>query len=182
LKTLLTLVVVSLVAACGEPPLSTTEYRDLAAEHSAEYATEAEQLRSSHLSRLEQAVEDLVDEFEGAELEEAAVDETARRTAALFAAVADAVDRYATHLEALVPPAQLQEAHREYVAALRLSISGLRTTLDALEEATSFTEIDAAIGGSTFNDTQYRVDAACRHLESVLSSEGAAADLHCRGA
>ncbi len=160
--------------------MTAAEYRDEVSARSEAYAQEAETVRSGHLSRLEQAVNDLVGEFEGEALQRAAVAATAQHTSALFAAVADAVDRYTIDLEAMEPPGPLEGAHGEYVDALRLSIDGLGVTLDALAAASSFDEIDAAIGGSTFNDTQHRVDAACRSLEEALVDEGVPANLHCR--
>jgi hypothetical protein len=70
--------------------------------------------------------------------------------------------------------------HLEFVDALRLSITGVGATIQALVGASSFDQIEAAIGGSTFNDTQYRVDAACRNLEMAMTIEGMTVDLQCR--
>jgi hypothetical protein len=173
-------VVLLLAAACGEPSLTATEYRDLVVDRSAAYAEEAEGIRVNNLYQMERAVDDLVKELEGEALQAAAVEETAQRTAALFAGIADAVDRFVIDLAAMAPPDGLRDAHEEYVDALMLSIDGLDVTMDALAVASSFADIDAAIGGSTFNDSQHRVDAACRRLEGALADAGATANLQCR--
>lgn len=169
-----------LVAGCGESALTAAEYRDLLAERSAAYAVEAEEIRVSHLYDLERSVDDLVKHTEGDELEAAVLAETSRRSAALFASIGDAVQRYSADLAALDPPDGLLPAHREFIAALELSITGIGATLGALAAATSFQEIDAAIGGSTFADTQHRVDAACTGLERSLAELREPADLRCR--
>lgn len=144
------------------------------------YADEGEQIRVDHLFQLERSIDDLVKETDQADLERAVIDETARRTAALFAALTDAVRRYAIELRALRPPESLREAHDELAASLELSIANIGTTMDALETAASFAEIDAAIGGSPFNDSAPRVDAACVRLEQAIAEFGTAADLRCR--
>jgi hypothetical protein len=179
-RRLVAVIVVLLVAGCADSAVSEVEYRDLVAQRSAAYAEEAEELRSSHLFQLEREVDNLVKQTEADALEAAVLDETARRSASLVAAIADAVERYVSDLAAISPPETLRRAHREYVSALNLSIAGIGVTVEALAEAGSFEEIDAAIGGSTFNDTQHRVDAACRNLESALAARGVGADLHCR--
>ena len=169
------------LSGCGQPTLTATEYRDFLTERSAAYVSEAESIRVSHLYNLERSVDDLVKTTEADRLEEAVIAETARRSAALFASVADAVRRYADDVAALDPPAQLQTAHEEFVTALELSIAGIGSMVGSLAEAASFREIDETIGGSTFNDTQHRVDAACARLEGALAELGEPADLHCRG-
>ena len=168
------------LAGCAESALTSTEYRDLVAERSAAYAQEVEELRSTQLFGLERAVNDLVKEMEGTELEIAVVAETGRSSASLFAGTADAVVRYATDLGTMKPPAALLEAHLEFVDALRLSTTGIGATIEALATASSFDEIDAAIGASTFNDTRYRIDAACRKLEGAMAIAGVGTDLQCR--
>jgi hypothetical protein len=162
--------------------MTEVEYRDLVVQRSAAYAEEAEELRSSHLFRLEREVDQLVKQTDADALEAVVLEETARRSASLVAAIADAVERYVSDLAAMSPPENVRQVHREYVSALNLSIAGIGVTVEALAVAGSFEEIDAAIGGSTFNDTQHRVDAACRNLESVLAALGVGADLHCRAA
>jgi hypothetical protein len=160
--------------------MTEVEYRDLVAQRAAAYAGEAEDLRSNHLFQLEREVDNLVKQTEPDDLEVAVLEETARRSASLIAAIADAVERYVSDLAAMSPPETVRQAHRDYVSALNLSIAGIGVTVEALADAGSFEEIDAAIGGSTFNDTQHRVDAACRNLENVLAAHGVGADLHCR--
>lgn len=169
-----------LFAGCGAPVLTETDYSDLVAKRSAVYAAEVEELRSTHLLQLQQVVDELVRDLEPEVLEEAVVSETGRRSASLFAALADAVQRYADDLEAMEVPDSLLDAHLELVESQRLSIEDIGATIEALSTAASFEAIDAAIGGSAFNDAQYRVDAACRHLEERLAAEDVAADLSCR--
>lgn len=182
MRPLFALVVVLLAAGCAGPAMTEAGYRDLVVQRSAAYAEEAEDVRSNHLFALEREVDNLVKKSDPEGLEAAVLDETARRSASLVAAIADAVERYVSDLAAISPPETVRQAHREYVSALNLSIAGIGVTVEALAVAGSFEEIDAAIGGSTFNDTQHRVDVACRNLESVLAALGVGADLHCRAA
>lgn len=169
-----------LVAGCGAPALTEADYSDLVAKRSAAYAAEAEELRSTHLFQLEQVVNDLVRDLEPDVLEEAVVSETGRRSASLFAVLGDAVQRYVNDLEAMEAPGSLLDAHLELVDSYRLSIKDIGATIEALSTAASFEAIDAAVGGSAFNDAQYRVDAACNRLEEKLLAEQVAADLNCR--
>jgi hypothetical protein len=178
-RTVAAAVLLLTVFGCGEPAMSVSDYRDAVRARAVAYADEAEQLRSDHLFQLERSVDELVDHTDPDELEEAVVAETARRTAALFASLTDAVQRYIQQLTELRPPERLEAEHRELVDALELSIAGIGDTMDALGEAGSFAEIDAAIGGASFNDTAPRVDAACRRLESALAQMGVVADLRC---
>lgn len=175
-----TLAVWLLVAGCGAPALTEADYSDLVAKRSAAYAAEAEELRSTHLFQLEQVVNDLVRDLEPAVLEEAVVSETGRRSASLFAVLADAVQRYVNDLEAMEAPGSLLDAHLELVDSYRASIKDIGATIQALSTAASFEAIDAAVGGSAFNDAQYRVDTACNRLEEKLRAEQVAADLNCR--
>lgn len=174
------IVLVLAIAGCGDPAPTVDEYRDDLRARATAFADEGEQLRVDHLFQLERSVDDLVKQTDQSELEDAVIEETARRTAALFAALTDAVQRYATDLQRIVAPPSVREAHDELVAALELSITDIGTTMDALETAASFAEIDAAIGGSPFNDSAPRVDTACVRLEAALAEQGASADLHCR--
>lgn len=167
------------VSGCGDPAMTVSEYRDAVRARAVAYADEAEQVRSDHLFQLERSVDELVKRTEPDDLEAAVVAETARRTAALFASLTDAVQRYVDDLSLLRPPGPLEGAHRELIDALELSIARVGDTMDALGDAGSFAEIDAAIGGASFNDTAPRVDAACRRLESALAEQGAVADLRC---
>jgi len=173
-------ILVVALAGCAESALTSTEYSDLLSERSAAFALEAEELRSTQLFGLERAVDDLVKELAGGELEAAVIAETGRSSASLFASTADAVGRYASDLAAIEPPAAMLAPHLEFVDALRLSITGVGATIQALAGASSFDQIEAAIGGSTFNDTQYRVDTACRNLEMAMTIEGMTVDLQCR--
>ncbi len=173
--------VLLVLSGCGQATLTPTQYRDLLTERSAAYVSEAENVRVSHLYDLERSVDDLVRTIAADQLEAAVLAETARRSAAMFASVADAVKRYADDVAALDPPDPLRRAHEEFVTALELSIAGIGAMVGSLADASSFQEIDETIGGSTFNDTRHRVDAACAALESALADSGEAADLHCRG-
>lgn len=169
-----------LVAGCGAPALTEADYSDLVAKRSAAYAAEAEELRSTHLFQLEQVVNDLVRDLEPDVLEGAVVSETGRRSASLFALLADAVQRYVNDLEAMEAPDSLLDAHLELVDSYRLSIKDIGATIEALSTAASFEAIDAALGGSAFNDAQNRINAACNRLEEKLLAEGVAAALNCR--
>ncbi len=173
--------VLLVLSGCGQATLTPTQYRDLLTERSAAYVSEAENVRVSHLYDLERSVDDLVRTIAADQLEAAVLAETARRSAAMFASVADAVKRYADDVAALGPPDPLRRAHEEFVTALELSIAGIGAMVGSLADASSFQKIDETIGGSTFNDTRHRVDAACAALESALADSGEAADLHCRG-
>lgn len=173
--------VLALVGCGEEATLTNAEYRDLVVDRATVYVEEAEELRTVHVFQLERAVDDLVKELEGAELEAAVIAETGGRSAVLFARTADALDRYVADLTAIEPPEVLREPHQEYIDALWLSIRGIGDTVDALTGASTFGAIDSAIGGSTFSDTQPRVDAACDRLEMALTDQGAPGNLHCGG-
>ena len=169
------------LSGCSQPALTAAEYRDMLTERSTAYVTEAENIRVSHLYDLERSVDGLVKSTEADQLEAAVLAETARRSASMFAAIGDAVKRYADDIAVVDPPDSLQTAHEEFVTALQLSITGIGAMVGSLADASSFQEINETIGGSTFNDTQHRVDAACAGLEGVLAEIGEPADLHCRG-
>ena len=77
-------------------------------------------------------------------------------------------------------PTLLLDAHLELVDSYRNSIRDIGATIEALSAAASFEAIDAALGGSAFNDAQNRINAACNRLEEKLLAEGAAAALNCR--
>ena len=143
----ITLLVIAL-AGCGEPALTMDDYRDAVSGLAASHATEVEEMRSTQLWQMEQAVKSILRKQEGEAAIAAAVAETGRRSAGLFAAVADSVARYAKNLDALAPPAAVEDAHREYVTALSVSTQGLDKTLEALAGAESLDALDAAIGGS----------------------------------
>jgi hypothetical protein len=179
MKTAVVPALVLVLVGCGEQAMAVDEYRDAVQARAIAFADEGEQIRVDHLNGLEQSVNALVKKTDPEDLEAAVVAETARRTAALFASLGDAVYRYVADLSALRPPEPLRAAHQELIAALRSSIANLPTTMDALADAVSLADVDAAIGGSPFNDAAARVDTACRRLEDALAGLDAAADLRC---
>jgi outer membrane murein-binding lipoprotein Lpp len=168
-----------IVASCAGSGLSTDDYASTVEARAEAHANEIVDLVAGNTSELNVAVARLQRDFEGEALAEAAVDETARLAAALFAGIGDALDRYVQDLDALDPPSELETDHRAYVVALEASRSGIAPLLSDLPAATTFDDIDRAIASSGFSDAQPRVVAACTTLERGIEARGPLVDLRC---
>jgi hypothetical protein len=176
-----TALVVALVVlgACSADGLPVDEYAATVEGGAIAYADEVSSLFERNVTELDTAVSRLQDEFEGEALVTAAVAETARLASMLFAAISDASDRYIMDLDSLGPPSSLEAEHRAYIAALAASREGTDSLLSELADATTFDDIDRAIGSSGFSDAQPRVDTACKDLEQAIRALGPAVDLRC---
>lgn len=166
-------------AACSSGGVPLDTYASGVEAGAAGYAHEIDDLRSRYLAELDDAVAGLQQSLEGAALVDAAVDETAGRSVALFASLGDALDRYIRDLENRDAPAVVSSEHEEFVDALISSRAGISPILEALPTATSFDEIDRVIAGSGFADAQLRVEAMCTTLERAIGRQGVVVDLRC---
>lgn len=92
-----------------------------------------------------------------------------------------ALDEFIAEMSSLDPPDEVASAHDTAVAALQRSRDSIPELIDSFAVAQSLDDISAAINGSTFGDTQPRVDAACRELERLAVDAGLTTDLRCGG-
>lgn len=166
-------------SACSGDGLSTAEYASAVETQAAAHADEVTDLTDKNISELDVAVARLQRDFEGEALAEAAVAETARLAAILFAGIGDALDRYVRGIDALDVPSELRTDHSAYVMALEASRSGIAPLLSDLPMATTFDDIDRAIAASGFSDAQPRVVAACTTLQRGIEARGPVVDLRC---
>lgn len=166
-------------AACSSGGISVDVYAPAVEARAELYADEVTDLADRNISELDTAVFTLQRDFEGDALAEAAIAETSRLAARLFAGIGDALDRYVHDLDALEPPSDLETEHRSYIAALEASRSGIALLVGDLTAATTFDDIDRAIASSGFSDAQPRVVAACNTLQSAIGVLGPVVDLRC---
>jgi hypothetical protein len=178
LATLLTAGAV-IISACSDDGLSAAEYASAVETRAGVYADEVTDLTDKNISELDVVVARLQRDFEGEALAEAAVAETARFAAMLFAGIGDALDRYVQDLDALDVPSELRTDHSAYMMALEASRSGIAPLLSDLSLATTFDDIDRAIASSGFSDAQPRVVAACTTLQRGIEARGPVVDLRC---
>lgn len=178
LATLLAAGVVILSACSGGGP-SIDEYSSTVEARAGAFADEVTDLADTNISELDVAVVRLQRDFDGDELLEAAINETARLASMLFAGIGDALDRYVQDLDALEVPSELELDHTAYIEALESSRSGIAPLLSDLGDAATFDDVDRAIASSGFSDAQPRVVAACTTLQSGIEEAGPAVDLRC---
>jgi len=170
---------VVMLTACSSNGMPVEEYATVVEGEATAYADEVSGLFEQNVSDLDTAVSRLQDEVEGEALVAAALAETARLASMLFAGISDASDRYIADLDALDAPSSLEAEHRAYLDALAASREGTDALLSDLAAATTFDDIDRAIGSSGFSDAQPRVDAACRELQEAIQAQGPTVDLRC---
>ena len=168
-----------IVSACSGGGLSIDEYASTVEIRAGAYADEITDLADTNISELDVAVVRLRRDFEGDELLEAVIAETARLTSMLFAGIGDALDRYVQELDALEAPSELESEHQAYIEALEASRSGIAPLLSDLGAAATFDDIDRAIASSGFSDAQPRVVASCTTLQSGIEALGPVVDLRC---
>ena len=168
-----------MVTSCSGGELSTDEYAAAVEARAEVHADQVLDLADKNISELDVAVTQLQRDLEGEELEEAAVNETARLAAVLFAGIGDALDGYVQDLDALDAPSELAADHLAYIVALESSRSGIARLLSDLSAAVTFDDIDRAIASSGFSDAQPRVVAACTTLERDIEERGPLVDLRC---
>jgi hypothetical protein len=170
---------VVVLAACSSNGMPLDEYAAAVEGEATDYADEVSSLFEQNVGDLDTAVSRLQDEVEGEALVAAALAETARLASMLFAGISDASDRFVADLDALDAPASLEAEHRAYLDALAASREGAGALLPDLAAATTFDDIDRAIGSSGFSDAQPRVDAACKNLQQAIREQGPSVDLRC---
>ncbi len=170
---------VVVLAACSSNGMPVDEYAAAVEGEATDYADEVSGLFEQNVGDLNTAVSRMQDEIEGEALATAALAETARLASMLFAGISDASDRYMTDLDALDAPSSLEVEHRAYLDALAASREGTDALLSDLAAATTFDDIDRAIGSSGFSDAQPRVDAACKNLQQAIQAQGPSVDLRC---
>ena len=170
---------VVIVSACSGGAPSVDEYASTVDDRAGAYANEDTDLADTNISELDGAVVRLQRDFDGDELLEAAINETARLASMLFAGIGDALDRFLQDLDALEVPSELESDHNAYIAALEASRSGIAPLLSDLGDAATFEDVDRAIASSGFSDAQPRVVAACTTLQRGIEAVGPVVDLRC---
>lgn len=168
-----------IVSACSGGGLSVDEYGSAVESRAGAYADEVTALADRNISELDAAVVRLQRDVEGDELTAAAIAETARLAAQLFAGIGDALDRFVQQLDELDAPSELETDHRAYVVALEASRSGIAPLIADLSSAVTFDDIDRAIASSGFSDAQPRVTATCTSLQRSIGARGSVVDLRC---
>ena len=143
------------------------------------YAAEHDDLAAQHLSGLERAIAELERTQEGEALAAAAVGVTAQRSAALIAAVGDALDRLQAGLTEIEAPGPVVDAHRAFIDAIGRASEGTGPLVDRLANATSFDEMDRMLSGSAYADAGPRLHAACERLQEAIADQGVTVDLRC---
>ena len=176
------LVIVSLLAilaaSCAGPSLSVSEYGMILEDETDAYISEAQTLSLAYQRTVEDKIGILAAEGEG-DLLSQATDVTARETVQYLAILEDAMMRYRSTLELLMPPSMLVKAHGVYVKAIASVESSMPATRDAVANAKDLGGIQTAITSSGFNDGQSRLRAACSALEAAVRAEGRGVDLGC---
>lgn len=175
----LLLTVALAVSACSAGGLSVDVYAATVEARAGSHADEVTGLADKNLSELDAAVARLQRDFEGDSLVEAAIAETARLAAMLFAGIGDALDRFVQELDEIDAPSDVESDHRAHIVALEASRAGIAPLLADLSAATTFDDIDRAIASSGYSDTQPRVIAACASLQDAIEALGPVVDLRC---
>lgn len=91
---------------------------------------------------------------------------------------ADEFDRFVNEIEGLEPPAEAADAHDEAVEALRALVAEFKKANDAIEDADSFEDADAAFSEVDFSQFD-RASEACRQLEAIAADNDITTDLNC---
>jgi len=93
--------------------------------------------------------------------------------------LADAMARFVMEMDELRPPAGIESAHDEFVAAVGSVQGSLPGTRGAVAQADSLVSVRYALTSSGFADGQDRWTAACTALEEAVRSQGTGIDLGC---
>lgn len=180
MRTLIAAVVaLAVVGAACSSSMSMDEYTLELGDRVGSFQTEQEVLGERHLAELDAAIADLQRSLEGEALIEAAVEETAQRSAQLFAAIGDTLNRFGEDLAGLDAPRSVSDEHGSYVDALASAREAVGSLLTDLTGATSFDQIDRAVSGSHYADSRLRVAAACSDLQEALADQSVNVDLQC---
>ncbi len=158
--------------------MSTEDYAAAMGKHVDAYVTESQNLSYDYQQGVIDEVTAAVSAGgEGAEAQAAEI--MRRRTVAYLALLGDAIDRYLDSMDALSPPASVASEHDEYVAAIRASRHAMPATRDAVEGATSLSDVQLALTASGFADSQLRWTSACLVLEQAVRDAGWGLNLRC---
>jgi len=165
------------VGGCSSP-MTIDAYADAATTATDAYVAESQTLSYDYQSGLEDGVRAIAADGQP-DPTTRAVDLVTRETIAYLALLSDAIARYLSSLEALVPPKVVSDAHDEYLAAVRFVLDAIPETRDSIEEATDFDAVQLALTGSGFADGQIRWTISCSSLEQAVRDEGVGIDLGC---
>lgn len=172
-------ILVAVAAGCAATPeMSVAEYAEAAAETTAAYVAETQQLSYAYQQTVEREVEEIV----ASKADTAVEDATAlvsTETVQYLALLDDAIVRYLAALNELAPPAPIEDAHGAYleiVDSVRSTLPGMR---DSVAAATSIEGIQAALVGAGFSDGQAAWVARCGVLEQAVRDQGRGIDLKC---
>ncbi len=158
--------------------MSVADYADAAAETTAAYVAETQQLSYTYQQTVEREVQEIV----ASKADTAVQDATAlvrTETVQYLALFDDAIVRYLAALDELTPPEPIQEAHVEYLAiveSVRSTLPGMR---DSVAATTSIEGIQSALVGAGFSDGQAAWVARCNVLEQAVRDQGRGIDLKC---
>ena len=137
-----------------------------------------------------QRVEELDDELQA---DEAALDEQMEQDLASVTDEQDALDLvrdgfeaqlanvedFVDDLDSLDPPAEVEDAHNEAVAAQRDFLVLFRDILDQLGDSDSFDAVDALFGTDEFAAAEERATQSCLAVEQIGVSNGFDVDFDC---
>ncbi|HSJ71708.1 MAG TPA: hypothetical protein VLA29_08705 [Acidimicrobiia bacterium] len=166
-----------LTVACSASP-SLEDYIASMERHTDAYVDESQSLSFEYQSAVEDGVRRIVAEG-GADPTGEALMLVTSQTVQYLALLGDAMDRYHTAIEPLVPTKEVVADHDAYAAAVGSVVSSLPPTRTAVEAATSISEVQLALASSGFADGQLRWTATCSTLEQTVRDQGRGIDLRC---
>lgn len=166
------------VGACSGSALSPSAYAEAVERTTDDYIEQSQALSSAFQATVEQEVARIV-ETDVEDPVAAAIDLTKREMVSYLTLLEDAMGRYAEQLSEIAPPERLEQAHNDYVTAVRVVQRGMPETRAAVASALELDGIEAAIAGSGLQDGQYRLTKTCMSLEAAVRSEGHGVDLGC---
>ena len=179
------LLTVAVISACGDGALSPAAYFAEVERSAAAYDNATDAMLDDYTAAIGLASTEFEAKTAGADTptlaEEKArlLDALASEMASFFERGAAALEVFVEALGELAPPAEIEPAHADAVAALTRSLDAIPALVAELRAAKTQDEIDAAVNGSAFGDAQPRVAAACVALEAHATARGIAADLRC---
>lgn len=172
-------VLAGFAVGCSTTPLLTVdEYADAASGATEAYVAESQQLSLTYQKKVEREVAAIVDAGADTAVTEATT-LVRTETVMYLALLDDAILRYVAAMDELAPPETIEEAHDSYIVvveSVQVTLPGMR---EAVAEAKSIPEIQAALLGSGFSDGQAAWVATCGTLEQAVRDEGRGVDLKC---
>ncbi len=166
-----------IVAACSSSQ-TLDEYADALSTQTDAYVVESQNLSYDFQSEVEDGTRDVL--AAGSEDPEAEVLVLFREgTVAYLALLGDAMLRYRTSLEELMPPGDVAEQHAAFLAAVVAVSDAIPEAKVAVEGATSLDDVQRALTASGFADGQPRWTGTCQTLEAAVVDAGRAMNLRC---